>query len=38
VQVLPTSDAIRRNADYKMDKVMELIKQKKSEKIKTKSP
>jgi hypothetical protein len=35
---LPTSDAIRRNADYKMDKVMELIKQDKSEKITTKSP
>lgn len=38
VQVLPTSDAIRRNADYKMDKVRELIKEDKSEKLKTKSP
>lgn len=38
VQVLPTSDAIRRNADYKLDKVMELIKQDKIEKIKTKEP
>lgn len=26
VQVLPTVDAIRRNADYKMDKVIQLIK------------
>jgi C-terminal processing protease CtpA/Prc len=38
VQVLPTSDAIRRNADYKLDKVMELIKDDKIEKLKTKSP
>ena len=38
VQVLPTSDAIRRNADYKMDKVKELISADKSEKLKTKSP
>ena len=38
VQVLPTSDAIRRNADYKLDKVMEMIKNDKSEKSKAKSP
>jgi hypothetical protein len=38
VKVLPTSDAIRRNADYKMDKVRKLINEDKSEKLKTKSP
>jgi hypothetical protein len=38
VQVFPTSDAIRRNADYKLDKVMELIKEDKIEKLKTKNP
>ena len=37
VRVLPTSDAIRRNADYKMDKVRQLINEDKSE-LKTKSP
>jgi C-terminal processing protease CtpA/Prc len=34
VEVKPTVNAIERNADYKMDKVMELIKSDKSEKIK----
>jgi C-terminal processing protease CtpA/Prc len=38
VEVLPTSDAIRRNADYKLDKAMELIRKDKSEKLKTKNP
>jgi hypothetical protein len=38
VEVLPSVDAIRRNEDYKLNKVMELIKSDKSEKIKTKSP
>ena len=39
VKVLPTSDAIRRNADYKMDKSGgKLINEDKSEKLKTKSP
>jgi C-terminal processing protease CtpA/Prc len=38
VQVLPTTDAIRRNADYKMDKVLELIREDKTEKLRTKSP
>ncbi len=36
VEVKPTVDAIRQNADYKMDKVMELIKGDKNENIKTK--
>ncbi|MFI5187048.1 MAG: S41 family peptidase [Chitinophagales bacterium] len=38
VEVKPTVNAIERNADYKMDKVMELIKSDKNEKIKTNSP
>ncbi|HEY6063651.1 MAG TPA: S41 family peptidase, partial [Chitinophagaceae bacterium] len=34
VEAKPTVDAIRRNADFKLDKAMELIKADKSEKIK----
>jgi C-terminal processing protease CtpA/Prc len=34
VEVKPTVDAIRRGADYKLDKVMEMIKADKSEKLK----
>jgi C-terminal processing protease CtpA/Prc len=34
VEAKPTVDAIRKNADYKMDKVMELIREDKTDKIK----
>ena len=33
IEVKPSVDAIRRNADYKMDKVMELIKEDRSKKL-----
>jgi len=37
VEVTPTVDAVRRGADYKLDKVMELIREDKSEKLKDNS-
>jgi hypothetical protein len=37
VEVRPTVDAVRRGADYKLDKVMEMIKEDKSEKLKNNS-
>jgi len=38
IEVKPTVDAIRKNADYKLDKVMELIRLDKNEKVKTNTP
>lgn len=38
VEVKPTVDAIRRNADYKLDKAIELIQEDKNEKLKMKKP
>jgi hypothetical protein len=38
VEAKPTVEAIRRNADYKLDKVMELIRSDKSERIKANGP
>jgi hypothetical protein len=38
VEVKPTVDAIRRNADYKLDKAIELIGDDKNEKVKMKNP
>ena len=38
VEVKPTVDAIRRNADYKLDKALELIEKDKNEKLKMKNP
>src|SRR6185369_11476709 len=37
VEVTPTVDAVRRGADYKLDKVIEMIREDKSEKLKDNS-